>query len=88
MCELTAQEPRALSWDLWVGDHRIDLLQLEQLPAIRQCLTVSRVSPTICTSPASSASRSSVTLMEPSSEFSIGTIAHSTSPWRSAMIVS
>ena len=40
------------------------------------------------TSPTSSASRSRVTLTEPSSEFSIGTIAHSSSPARSAITVS
>src|SRR5207248_6194060 len=42
----------------------------------------------ISTSRASPASRSSVALIEPSSEFSIGTIAQATSPSRRAAIVS
>ncbi len=56
--------------------------------AISECLTRSSASPTISTSPASSASRSSVTLIDPSSEFSIGTIAQLTRPSRSAITVS
>ena len=56
--------------------------------AISECRTRSSVSPTIVTSLASPASRSSVTLIDPSSEFSIGTIAHPTRPSRSAVTVS
>ena len=56
--------------------------------AISEWRTRSSVSPTMRTSGASSASRSSVTVTEPSSEFSIGTIAHSTSPSRSATTTS
>jgi len=47
--------------------------------AISEWLTRSRASATISSRSASSASRSSVTLIDPSSEFSIGTIAHSRS---------
>ncbi len=56
--------------------------------AISEWRTRSSHSPTICTSGAASASRSSVTLTDPSSEFSIGAIAQSTSPSRSALTVS
>jgi hypothetical protein len=56
--------------------------------AIREWLIRSSASPTIFTSLASPASKSSVRLIDPSSEFSIGTIAQRTSPRRSAITVS
>jgi hypothetical protein len=56
--------------------------------AISAWRTRSTASPTITRSPGSPASSSSVTLIEPSSEFSIGTIAQRTKPSRSAVIVS
>ena len=56
--------------------------------AIRHCSTPSTVSPTMRTSSASNTSASSVTLTEPSSEFSIGTTARSTVPSRTASTVS
>ena len=56
--------------------------------AIRQCCTASSTSPTISRSPCSSASGSSVTVTEPSSEFSIGASAHCTSRLRTAITVS
>ena len=56
--------------------------------AIRACLMRSSASPVIWTLSASRASRSSVTLIEPSMEFSIGTIDQSTSPLGTAMTAS
>ncbi len=56
--------------------------------AISEWRTRNSASPTISTSEASPASRSRVALIDPSSEFSIGTTAHTSSPARNAITVS
>ena len=83
-----ADEAGALGVRLRVRDDGLDLAELERVRAIRQCRIGWTTSPTIATSSVSIASASSVALTEPSSEFSIGTSARSTSPsWTAITVV-
>ena len=71
-----AQEARALPGHLRMREHRLDLSSASAPAAISEWRTRSSASPTIShVARPRSASRSSVTLIDPSSEFSIGTIA-------------